>query len=70
MKFAVAPDFFQTCPNGLGNGILFYLYNAGGGTRGLTGSLKAIMERNFSVHPDFTLCRPGLSSKLPLRGEK
>ena len=23
----------------------------------------------LSVHPDFTLCRPGLSSKLPLRGD-
>ena len=28
-----------------------------------------VHSENFSTHLDFTLCRPGLSSKLPLRGE-
>ena len=32
--------------------------------------LKAIVKSNVPGNPVFLLCRPGLSSKLPLRGEK
>ena len=35
----------------------------------LTRFLKAIVKSNVPGNPVFLLCRPGLSSKLPLRGD-